>query len=147
MGSRLILSSGFTKRRVSRRARSHTAFQGGGVATGRGRTTSWWAHISSAADDVKSRRLTSPLDALQLLEQHLTHGFQLAQIGELLLVLAGDVGMPRTASPSCATGVAKAGSHGIEVVVGMDEIAPLLDVVGQRKRHVRSAPAVAPAVE
>ncbi len=53
MGSRLILSSGFTKRRVFRRARSHTAFQGGGVATGRGRTASWWAHISSAAPDVK----------------------------------------------------------------------------------------------
>ena len=53
MGSRLILSSGFTKRRVFRRARSHTAFQSGGVATGGERTTSWWAHISSAAPDVK----------------------------------------------------------------------------------------------
>jgi hypothetical protein len=53
MGSRLILSSGFTKRRVFRRARSHTAFQSGGVATGRERTTSWGAHISSAGRNVK----------------------------------------------------------------------------------------------
>jgi hypothetical protein len=53
MGSRLILSSGFTKRRVSRRARSHTAFHSGNVATGWGRTASWGAHISSAAPDVK----------------------------------------------------------------------------------------------
>jgi len=53
MGSRLILSSGFTKRRVIRRARSHTARKSGGVATGGERTASWWAHISSAGRNVK----------------------------------------------------------------------------------------------
>ena len=60
-------------------------------------------------------RLTLPEDAFQLLEQRLTRGFQLAQFGELLFVLAGNVDMPRIASPSRTTGVAKACDHGLDV--------------------------------
>src|SRR5260370_38813288 len=55
--------------------------------------------------------------------------------------------MPRIASPSRATGVAKAGDHRIETVFDTEKITPLGEEVGQRKGGVGTAQSVAPAVK
>src|SRR5260370_32045483 len=55
--------------------------------------------------------------------------------------------MPRIASPSRTTGVAKAGDHRIETVFDTEKITPLGEEVGQRKGGVGTAQSVAPAVK
>src|SRR5260370_1699345 len=55
--------------------------------------------------------------------------------------------MPRIASPSRTTGVAKAGDHRIETVFDTEKITPLGEEVGQRKGGVGSSQSGAAAVK
>src|SRR5229473_3976123 len=116
MGSRLILSSGFTIRRgCYARASSHRSEERR-RRDRRGANGIMGSAYFIGGPRCQGRRCRSLQDAFQLLEERLARCFQLAQIGELLFVLAGDVDMPRIASPSRTTGVVKAGDHRIETI-------------------------------